>query len=280
MKLLEAVELTKVYGAKRRLRNQPFSEQAPAVNGVSLELRQNETLGLVGESGCGKSTLARMLLRLEAPTSGRIRYRDMDITNWNFNRMREIRSRMQIVFQNSFSSFNPAFDVSRILAEPLRNSGIRSRDEQRRLSAEALESVGLSEACLVRRPAELSGGQQQRVGIARAIVLRPEILILDEPFSSLDFSLRRQTMHLLSELKQQLRLSYLFITHDLSIIEHFCDRVAVMRQGEILERQAGVELQTKARHPYTRMLLDAIPAQHPRQRKIGHVLTENCTRTE
>nr|WP_302727750.1 ATP-binding cassette domain-containing protein [Saccharibacillus sp. CPCC 101409] len=266
MKLLEAVDLTKVYADRA---SGPFGRSRPgppAVDGVSLELRRGETLGLIGESGCGKSTLARMLLRLEPPTSGRVLYRGSDITDWKFGRMRRVRSRMQLVFQSSAASFNPSFTVERIVAEPLRNAGVKSAAERRLRILETLESVGLGAAYLDRLPAELSGGQQQRVGIARAIVLRPEILILDEPFSSLDFSLRRQAMELLAGLKEQLGLSYLFITHDLSIVGRFCDRAAVMRRGRIVEQRPGAELMNEASHPYTRMLLDSIPARHPADR--------------
>ncbi|MEJ8303272.1 ABC transporter ATP-binding protein [Saccharibacillus sacchari] len=275
MKLLEAVELTKIYdGQKGGLFAKRNPRQSlPAVNSVSFELRQNETLGLVGESGCGKSTLARMLLRLEQPSAGRVRYRGTDITDWSFGRMREVRSRMQLVFQNSLSSFNPAFTVERIIAEPLRNAGIRNAAERRARILHTLESVGLGASHLGRLPAELSGGQQQRVGIARALVRKPEILILDEPFSSLDFGLRRQAMDLLDELKKSLGLSYLFITHDLSIVGRFCDRAIVMRHGGIVEELPYADSLEQATHAYTRMLLDSIPARHPRERKIDSRLS-------
>lgn len=277
MKLLEAVKLTKIYdGKKAGLFGKPSPQQPrPAVNGVSLELRQNETLGLVGESGCGKSTLARMLLRLEQPNAGQVLYRGTDITHLSFGRMREVRGRMQLVFQNSLSSFNPAFTVERIMAEPLRNAGVRNTLERRARILHTLESVGLGASHLHRLPAELSGGQQQRVGIARAIVRKPEILILDEPFSSLDFSLRRQAMDLLDELKRSLGLSYLFITHDLSIVGRFCDRAMVMRHGEIAEELPNADLLGEASHAYTRMLLDSIPARHPKERKIDTPTTNS-----
>ncbi|QDH20209.1 ABC transporter ATP-binding protein [Saccharibacillus brassicae] len=263
MNVLEAVELTKVY-EKRNGWNRGGARlnAPPAVSGLSLELRQGETLALVGESGCGKSTLARMLLKLEPPTAGRIRYRGTDITDWNFRQMREVRSRMQPVFQNSLASFDPAFTVEKIVGEPLRGARLERAAVVSRI-AETLESVGLGSEYLRRYPSELSGGQQQRVGIARAIACEPEILVLDEPFSSLDYSLRKQAMRLLDGLKQRLGLSYLFITHDLSAVGTFCDRVSVMRRGEIVEQCPAAELQRGERHPYTRMLLDSIPVSHP-----------------
>ncbi|WP_339810234.1 ATP-binding cassette domain-containing protein [Paenibacillus sp. FSL R7-0189] len=266
MKLLEAVSLNKKYGMERGwfTRN---ARSVHAVNNLSLSLESGETLGLVGESGCGKSTLARLLLGLEKPSSGRVMYRNEDYTDWSFSEMRMIRRKMQMVFQNSLASFNPLFTVEQIIGEPLRNYGERKAGARRVTVADTLELVGLERRHIHRYPHELSGGQQQRVGIARAISLRPELIICDEPFSSLDVTLRKQMMDLLQELKHELGLSYVFITHDLSVVNRFCDSVAVMCQGEIVEKQSGATMLQQADHPYTRTLLSSVPVQDPRLRK-------------
>ncbi|MFD2413157.1 ATP-binding cassette domain-containing protein [Paenibacillus rhizoplanae] len=266
MKLLEAVGLNKKYEMKRGWFT-PDARSVHAVNNLSFSLESGETLGLVGESGCGKSTLARLLLGLEKPSSGRVLYRGMDYTDWSFSEMRKIRSRMQMVFQNSLGSFNPLFTVEQIIGEPLRNYGERKTGARRVLVADTLELVGLERKYIHRYPHELSGGQQQRVGIARALALRPELMICDEPFSSLDVTLRKQMMDLLQELKRELGLSYVFITHDLSVVNRFCDSVAVMYQGGIVEKQSGEGLMQQAAHPYTRRLLSSIPVQDPRLRR-------------
>ncbi|WP_405173090.1 ATP-binding cassette domain-containing protein [Paenibacillus sp. FSL H8-0260] len=266
MKLLEAVSLNKKYELERGwfTRN---ARSVHAVNNLSLSLESGETLGLVGESGCGKSTLARLLLGLEKPSSGRVMYRNEDYTDWTFSEMRMIRRKMQMVFQNSLASFNPLFTVEQIIGEPLRNYGERKAGARRATVADTLELVGLERQHIHRYPHELSGGQQQRVGIARAIALRPELIICDEPFSSLDVTLRKQMMDLLQELKHELGLSYVFITHDLSVVNRFCDSVAVMCQGEIVEKQSGATMLQQADHPYTKTLLSSVPVQDPRLRK-------------
>ncbi len=266
LKLLEAVSLNKKYELERGW----FTRKARsvhAVNNLSLSLESGETLGLVGESGCGKSTLARLLLGLEKPSSGRVMYRNEDYTDWTFSEMRMIRRKMQMVFQNSLASFNPLFTVEQIIGEPLQNYGERKAGARRATVADTLELVGLERQHIHRYPHELSGGQQQRVGIARAIALRPELIICDEPFSSLDVTLRKQMMDLLQELKHELGLSYVFITHDLSVVNRFCDSVAVMCQGEIVEKQSGATILQQADHPYTRTLLSSVPVQDPRLRK-------------
>ncbi|WP_238652300.1 ATP-binding cassette domain-containing protein [Paenibacillus piscarius] len=266
MKLLEAVGLNKQYSMKRGWFT-PEARSVQAVNDVSLSLESGETLGLVGESGCGKSTLARLLLGLEKPTSGRVLYRSVDYTDWSFSEMRKLRSRMQMVFQNSLASFNPLFTVEQIIGEPLRNYGERKAGARRGRVADTLELVGLERKYIHSYPHELSGGQQQRVGIARAIALRPELIICDEPFSSLDVTLRKQMMDLLQALKRELGLSYVFITHDLSVVNRFCDSVAVMVQGGIVEKQTGAHIMQQADHPYTRRLLSSVPVQDPRLRR-------------
>ncbi|WP_152393374.1 ATP-binding cassette domain-containing protein [Paenibacillus guangzhouensis] len=266
MKLLEAVCLSKAYGERQRW----FTQQTrlvSAVEEVSLSLERGKTLGLVGESGSGKSTLGRLLLGLEKPTSGQVLYRNTDITALSSTAMRKIRRSMQSVFQNSLSSFNPLFTVEQIVEEPLQNYKTGTPKEIKNKVVESLELVGLGEQHLRRYPHELSGGQQQRVGIGRAIALRPEVLVCDEPFASLDVSLRRQMLNLLQGLKSELRLSYLFITHDLSLIDGFCDQVAVMHEGRIVECLPGNEMKMRAVHPYTKSLLEAVPVQEPRLRR-------------
>ncbi|MEK4460649.1 dipeptide/oligopeptide/nickel ABC transporter ATP-binding protein [Paenibacillus odorifer] len=266
MKILEAVSLNKKYGMERGWFTRNV-RSVHAVNNLSLSLESGETLGLVGESGCGKSTLARLLLGLEKPSSGRVMYRNEDYTDWTFSEMRMIRRKMQMVFQNSLASFNPLFTVEQIIGEPLQNYGERKAGARRATVADTLELVGLERQHIHRYPHELSGGQQQRVGIARAIALRPELIICDEPFSSLDVTLRKQMMDLLQELKHELGLSYVFITHDLSVVNRFCDSVAVMCQGEIVEKQSGATMLQQANHPYTKTLLSSVPVQDPRLRK-------------
>ncbi|WP_342481660.1 ABC transporter ATP-binding protein [Paenibacillus sp. FSL L8-0340] len=266
MKLLEAVSLNKRYSAERGW----FTHKAKsvqAVNNLSLSLEAGESLGLVGESGCGKSTLARILLGLEKPSSGRVLYRSTDYTDWSHSKMRMIRSNMQMVFQNSLASFNPLFTVEQIIGEPLRNYGTGKAENLRKVVTDTLDLVGLEQRHIRRYPHELSGGQQQRVGIARAIALRPELIVCDEPFSSLDVTLRKQMMDLLLELKQGLGLAYVFITHDLSVVSRLCDSVAVMYQGGIVEKQSGVHIMQQGSHPYTRTLLSSVPVQDPRLRK-------------
>lgn len=266
MKLLEAVSLNKRYGTERGWFTR-IARSVHAVNNLSISLESGETLGLVGESGCGKSTLARLLLGLEKPSSGRVLYKNEDYTDWSFSGMRMIRRKMQMVFQNSLASFNPLFTVEQIIGEPLRNYGERKAGARRVTVADTLELVGLERQHIHRYPHELSGGQQQRVGIARAIALRPELIICDEPFSSLDVTLRKQMMDLLLALKRELGLSYVFITHDLSVVNRFCDSVAVMHQGAIVEKQSGAQMLRQADHPYTRALLSSVPVQDPRLRK-------------
>lgn len=253
--MLEAWKLHKQYDAASH-----------AVNEVSLKLHAHETLGLVGESGSGKSTLARLLIGLERADSGTVSYRGEDYSVWNLRQLRAIRRKVQMVFQNSLSAFNPMFTIEQIIDEPLRNYRMGDRPTRRQRVLEVLEQVELGQAFLRRYPHELSGGQQQRVGIARAIVMHPEIIICDEPFSNLDVTLRKKMMRLLEKLKHDLRLSYVFITHDLSLIADFCDRVAVMYQGQIIEEQNGHTLLTHARHPYTRKLVASLPIQHPGER--------------
>jgi oligopeptide/dipeptide ABC transporter ATP-binding protein len=235
------------------------SEQVRAVDGVSLTVRRGETLGLVGESGCGKSTLGRVALRLEQPTSGSIRFRDIDLTRLGGRQLRRLRPKLQMVFQDPLGSLNPRMKVSQTVAEPLLLHGLASAGDPRTQVRELFDRVGLSDELLDRYPHELSGGQQQRVGIARALAPHPEVVFLDEPTSALDVSVQAKLINLLRGLKKNLDLTQVFISHDLSVIGYLTDRVAVMYLGEIVELGPTAKIFLMPRHPYTGALMSAVP---------------------
>ena len=234
-----------------------------AVDDVSFEIRRGETLGLVGESGCGKSTVGRALLGLYEPTAGRIVFDGQDISELGAEGLRALRRRMQIVFQDPFASLNPRHSVSRIIGEPLRAHGLAGRREASRRAAELLEIVGLPRDAASRYPHEFSGGQRQRIGLARALALNPDFIVADEPVSALDVSIQAQIINLLEELQKEFSLTYLFIAHDLAVVRHISDRIAVMYLGSIVEISPAAELYANPLHPYTISLLSAVPIPDP-----------------
>jgi oligopeptide transport system ATP-binding protein len=234
-----------------------------AVDDVSFSIEEGETFGLVGESGSGKTTTGRCMLRLVEPTSGAVRFRGDDVLAFSSRRMREARRQMQIVFQDPYSSLNPRMKARQIVEEPLVIHRLGNRAARRARVAELFHLVGLDPAHLERYPHQFSGGQRQRIGLARALALNPSFLILDEPVSALDVSVQAQVVNLLMDLQQQLKLTYLFIAHDLRLVEHICSRVAVMYLGKIVEMGSAAALFEAPQHPYTRALLSAIPVPDP-----------------
>jgi len=233
-----------------------------AVNGVDLEIREGEALGLVGESGCGKSTLGRALLRLDDPDEGAVEFDGRDILGLKGKELRDLRKEMQFIFQDPFSSLDPRTKIGDSIAEGLRVHGV-PRDQRSKRVLESLELVGLESYHARRYPHEFSGGQRQRIGIARALAVNPRFLVLDEPVSALDVSIQSQILNLLKELQRDLKLTMLFIAHDLSVVEHLCDRIAVMYLGKVVEIADRDELFDSPTHPYTQALLSAIPVPDP-----------------
>jgi oligopeptide transport system ATP-binding protein len=249
-----------------------------AVDDVSFSIEQGETFGLVGESGSGKTTTGRCILRLIEPPSGTIRFRDEDVLSLSRQRMRETRRHMQIVFQDPYSSLNPRMRAGQIVEEPLIIHRLGNRAARRARVEDLFRMVGLDPTHLARHPHEFSGGQRQRIGLARALALNPSFLVLDEPVSALDVSVQAQVINLLMDLQQQLKLTYLFIAHDLRLVEHICNRVAVMYLGKIVEVGPTGALFDAPQHPYTRALLSAIPVADPdahRQRIVLDAKTVN-----
>jgi len=240
------------------------AEVVRAVDGVSFEVRRGETLGLVGESGCGKSTLARVVTQLQPATSGRVVFEGQDLTRVRGSRLRRLRRQVQIIFQDPFASLDPRMTVGEIIAEPIDNFGIaRGRARQERIQ-ELLRLVGLNPHFTNRYPHEFSGGQRQRIGIARALAPNPTFIVCDEPVSALDVSIQAQIINLLQDLQREFRLTYLFIAHDLAVVRHLSDRVAVMYLGKIVEVANRKDIYETPQHPYTRALLSSIPVPDPR----------------
>ena len=261
--MIQVRDLTKHFPVRRGLLRRQVGA-VRAVDGVSFDIEEGETLGLVGESGSGKSTAARTLLQLEPPTSGSVRFDGEDLTRLRPAELRNARRHMQMIFQDPYASLNPRMSVGRAVAEPLHVHGIGSRLERQARVAELLELVGLGASAADRFPHEFSGGQRQRVGIARALATRPRFVVADEPISALDVSIQAQIVNLLADLKDELRLTYLFIAHDLSMVRHLSDRVAVMYLGRLVELGQRDAVFASPRHPYTRALIAAIPVAPPR----------------
>jgi peptide/nickel transport system ATP-binding protein len=270
--LIEVEHLVKYFPVRTGLLKRE-SAWLQAVDDVSFSVKKGETLGLVGESGCGKTTVGRSILRLVEPTRGSVRYEGREIIHLKGQELKEIRRNMQIIFQDPYASLDPRMQVGDSLTEGLRIHKIGTRQDHQEISVELLKKVGLEEYHARRYPHEFSGGQRQRIGIARALALRPKFIVADEPVSALDVSIQAQILNLMKELQKEFELTYLFIAHNLSVVEHISDRVAVMYLGKIVEMAKRDELYRNPLHPYTQALMSAIPIPDPSQRKKRIILT-------
>ncbi|WP_144121835.1 ABC transporter ATP-binding protein [Catellatospora sichuanensis] len=268
--ILEVRDLVKHFPIRQGILFKRTIGQIKAVDGVSLDLHKGETLGIVGESGCGKSTLAKLLMNLEKPTSGEVRYQGRDVLRLNPADQRRLRRNIQLVMQDPYTSLNPRMTVGDIVGEPYEiHPDVAPKGERRRKVQELLDVVGLNPEHINRYPHQFSGGQRQRIGIARALALKPEVIVCDEPVSALDVSIQAQVMNLLDQLQNEFNLSYIFIAHDLSVVRHIADRVGVMYLGKMVEVGTDDDIYIRPTHPYTQALLSAVPVPDPtaRQRK-------------
>lgn len=261
--LLEVADLKKHFFIKKGFRT---SQALRAVDGISFHLDAGEVLGVVGESGCGKTTLGRTVLRLYPPTSGSIHFEGTDLSRVSEKKLRKLRGDMQIIFQDPYSSLNPRMTVGKMLNQILKSHGVASSQERKMRCSSAMEKVGMEPRHLKRFPHEFSGGQRQRVAIARALILNPKFIVADEPSSALDMSIQAQILNLMKSLQEELNISYLFITHNLSAARFVCDRIAVMYLGKIVELSSQASLFENPRHPYTRALLSLCPTPDPDRR--------------
>ncbi|MED4887475.1 dipeptide ABC transporter ATP-binding protein [Lysinibacillus sp. FSL R7-0073] len=266
--LLEVKHLKKYFPVKGSR-----SGNLKAVDDVSFFVNEGEVLGIVGESGCGKSTMGKTLIQLLTATEGEILLNGENIATLSAKEVRQKRRDMQIIFQDPFSSLNPRMKVFKIIEEPLVNFGIGTKEERKQRVYEVAKQVGLTEKQLDRFPHEFSGGQRQRIGIARALVSNPKLIVADEPVSALDVSIQSQVLNIMKDLKRDMNLTYIFISHDLSVVHHFCDRIGVMYLGKIVELADKHELFNNPKHPYTKALLSALPKSHPSKVKERIVLS-------
>jgi len=269
--VLEAVDLKKHFPVKKGLLRKTVG-QVYAVDGVTFSIGEGETLGMVGESGCGKSTVARTVLRLVEPTAGSIKLDGHDVTRLGKAELRPYRRQMQMIFQDPFSSLNPRMSAGDIVGEPLLVHGLAGGKEREQIVAEIFDQVGLRRAQMKAYPHEFSGGQPQRISIARALSLNPKLIVADEPVSALDVSIQAQVINLMMDLQREKRLSYLFIAHDLAVVEHISHRIAVMYLGKIVEYADKHTLFTNPQHPYTEALLSAVPVPNPRLKRTKRLL--------
>jgi oligopeptide/dipeptide ABC transporter ATP-binding protein len=270
--LVQTDKLAKYFPVRKGLFSRT-PELLRAVEDVSIRVRKRETLGLVGESGCGKSTLGRLLLRLVDPTFGRIVYEGKDIAHLTQSEMRPLRRKMQIIFQDPYSSLNPRMTVRQIVGEAIQIHKLAAnKSDEEAMVADLLKKVGLRPEMMARFPHEFSGGQRQRIGIARALAVKPDFIVCDEPISALDVSIQAQIINLLLDLQDELGVAYLFISHDLKVVEHVSHRIAVMYLGRVVEQAPAASLYTAPLHPYTRALLSAVPVPDPDKKRVRLVL--------
>jgi oligopeptide transport system ATP-binding protein len=263
--LLEVTDLVKHFPIKRGILIDREVDQVRAVDGVSFQVERGETLGLVGESGSGKSTACRAVLQLIGPTSGSVKFEGQEIAGLGRRQMRPLRREMQMIFQDPYASLNPRKRVGQIVGDPLKRQGVASGSELRRQVQELLERVGLSSEHFNRYPHEFSGGQRQRIGIARALSLKPKLVICDEPVSALDVSIQAQIVNLLDDLQDEFGLAYLFVAHDIGVVRHISDRIAVMNEGKIVEQGSADQVCEQPKDEYTKKLLAAVPIPDPKE---------------